>query len=141
MQVLERRSELDALGATAVAVGFSPPDALAALAEHLGWPFPFLSDPERSVFRRLGFPVATRARVWTEGTKALYRRAAAEGRSVPKPVEDTDQLGGDAILVAGTAVRVFRTASPDDRVSVDDLFAALRDAAAGPSEPGAGTET
>ena len=36
----------------AVAVGFSPPDALAPLAEHLGWRGRFLSDVERRVYAR-----------------------------------------------------------------------------------------
>lgn len=125
MQVRERADLLAAAGATAIAVGFSPPDALAELAAYLDWPFPFLSDPERLVFGRLGFPVVGRAQVWTPGTKAIYRRAAEEGARVRKAVEDTSQLGGDAVIGWGAVLELFPTDGPDDRVPIEDLLAAV----------------
>ena len=125
----ERREQLEALGATAVAVGFSPAGPLAALADHLAWPWPFLSDTERLVYARLGLPRARLRDVYTPATLRTYAEAAARGARVQRPVEDTRQLGGDAVVRSGTVVRLFRPASPDDRPAVATLLAAVAEAA------------
>lgn len=124
-----RREALEALGATAVAVGFSPPDALARLADHLEWPWPFLADTERTVYARLGLPRASLRDVYSTGTIQRYRQAAAAGEPVHAPVEDARQLGGDAVVRAGRVVRLFRPATPDDRPPVDVLVGAVAEAA------------
>jgi len=125
VEVRDRRDELEGLGATALAVGFSPPEALATLAEHLSWPWPFLSDTDRDLYHRLGFERAPRRAVYNPGTLNLYRKAAARGVALKRPVEDVRQLGGDAIVQNGRVMRVFRPASPDDRASVSELIAAV----------------
>lgn len=125
MEVRDNQAALTRTGATVVAVGFSPPEALVELAERLGWSWPFLTDPDRVLYRRLGLPCVAPTEVWTGRTRAIYRHALARGQRVPKPVEDTSQLGGDAIVRRGRVLRLFRTASPDDRVPVGDLIAAL----------------
>jgi hypothetical protein len=114
--------ELAAVGVEPVAVGFSPPEALASLADHLAWPFPFLSDVDRVLYRRLGLGRAPLKDVYTPATMAVYAKAAARGEKVAKPVEDTRQLGGDALAVAGVARVVLRPSSPDDRPDVADLL-------------------
>lgn len=129
MRVRAAAPSLAALRCTPVAVGFSPPEALRALAERLEWPWPFLADTERLLYRRLGFERAPLRNVWTAGTLAIYRRAVAGGTPVHKPVEDARQLGGDAVVRAGTAVTVFRPASPDARAPVESLLEAVRAAA------------
>ena len=129
MQVRDRREELEAMGAIAMAVGFSPVDALRALADELAWPWPFLSDTERLVYARLGLERAPRRAVYNPGTLRRYRDAAARGVPVKRPVEDTRQLGGDAVVKDGVVVRVFRPASPDDRAPVSELLAAVSEAA------------
>lgn len=119
------------MGAEPVAVGFSPPEALAELAEDLSWPGLFLADVERAAYHRLGLPRAGDLRqVWNRGTRAAYRRAAAGGTQVHKPVEDALQLGGDAVVADGTIIRLWRPATPDARPSVDELVAAVVAAAA-----------
>ena len=100
-----------------VAVGFSPPSGLAPLADHLGWTGTFLSDQNRRVYRALGLPRAPVWRVYSPGTMLRYARAAARGTRLPRPVEDTRQLGGDAIVVDGTVVRRWRPRTPDDRIA------------------------
>jgi len=122
--VLARSEAFAALGFTLVAVGFSPPEALASLARHLGWPGPFCSDEERVLYDRLGLGRAVTSQVFTAGTRAVYAAAAARGDAVERPVEDLRQLGGDALVVDGVARAVFRPASPDDRPSVDELLSA-----------------
>ena len=126
MRVLDARSELDDLGFTLVAIGFSPPEALASLARHLGWPLPFCSDEDRRLYDRLGLGRATSGQVFTPGTRAVYSAAAERGVTVERPVEDVRQLGGDALAVAGVARLTFRPSSPDDRPTVADLLAGAR---------------
>ncbi len=124
MRVRGRAADLDQLGFVLVAVGFSPPAALAALARHLAWPGPFCSDEERLLYQRLGLGRAATGQVFTPGTRAVYAAAAARGETVKRPVEDLRQLGGDALAVGGVARITFRPASPDDRPDADDLVSA-----------------
>ena len=124
MEVRERRAELEAAGLTAVAVGFSRPEALADLAEHLQWPWPFLSDPRREVYHRLDFQRAGLLAVYSPGTLLRYGRAALTGKPIHRPVEDTRQLGGDAIVRRGEVLRLFPTRGPDDRAPVPELLVA-----------------
>ena len=126
MRVLDIQPELGALGFDLIAVGFSPPDALAGLAAHLGWPFPFLSDEQRVLYHRLSLDRAAAAQVFTPATRAVYAAAAERGVIPERPVEDIRQLGGDAFVVAGVARLVFRPASPDDRPSPHDLLSAAQ---------------
>jgi len=97
-------------------VGFSPPDALAALAEHLGLTGPVLSDPRRALYRLLGLRRAPVWQVYDPATLLYYARAALRGKPVARPVEDTRQLGGDALAVDATVVRRWRPSTPTDRV-------------------------
>ena len=113
MEVREQRPELEALGADAIAVGFSPPEALAALARYLEWPWLFLSDPQRAAYQRLRVPRVRWRDVYTPGTLQRYAAALLHGQRVRRPVEDTRQLCADAVIVGGRAVRVFRSHSPD----------------------------
>ena len=120
------REELELLGVVPVAVGFSPPEALASLARHLGWPFPFCSDEDRVLYDRLGLGRAGVRQLFTPATRAVYAGALKRGEPVGRPVEDIRQLGGDAVVAAGVTRVVFRPASPDDRPSVEELLAAAR---------------
>jgi len=111
-------------GVEAVAVGFSPPDALAPLAEHLAWRGRFLADTGRRLYRDLGLGRAPWWRVYSPGTLAIYVRAARRGRRGTAAVEDTRQLGGDALVREGRAVARWNPRSPDDRVAAAELAAA-----------------
>jgi hypothetical protein len=129
VEVRDHRAAIEALGATVIAAGFSPAPALAELASYLDWPWPFLSDRERRLYRRLGLPRVAPWHVYTPGTLLRYGRALVTGHAIRKPVEDTRQLGGDAVVRAGKVVRLFRTTSPDDRAPVSAILDALRQAA------------
>jgi len=124
--VLELEPQLHLLGFELVAAGFSPPEALASLAAHLGWTAPFCSDEGRQLYHRLGLERATAKQVFTPATKAVYAAAAERGVALERPVEDVRQLGGDALVVAGLACLIFRPASPDDRPSADELLSGAR---------------
>ena len=107
-----------------VTVGFSPPEAMAALAGHLGLTGPVLSDPGRALYRLLGLGRAPLWRVYDPATLLYYGRMALRGRPLPRPVEDTRQLGGDAVAVEATVVRRWRPATPTDRAEPAAVAAA-----------------
>jgi hypothetical protein len=99
-----------------IGCGFSPPEALAALAERLRWPGLFLADEQRWLYASLEMRRATLWQVYSPGTLARYALAAARGRRLPRPVEDTRQMGGDALVQDGIVVRRWLPRTPDDRV-------------------------
>ncbi|MGH3897022.1 MAG: AhpC/TSA family protein [Pseudonocardiaceae bacterium] len=99
-----------------VAFGFSPPAALAALADHVGWPGLFLADEDRWLYGLLGMRRARLWQVYSPGTLARYAIAAARGQHLPRPVEDIRQMGGDALVCDGVVVRRWLPRTPDDRV-------------------------
>jgi len=124
--VQERSDELEELGFSVIAVGFSPPEALASLARHLGWTGPFCSDEERALYNRLGLGRAGVGQLFTAGTRSVYAAALKRGAGFERPVEDVRQLGGDALCVAGEARVTFRPSSPDDRPGVEEIIQAAR---------------
>lgn len=106
-----------------VFVGFSPPDRLAALARHLRWPGLVLSDEDRKLYARLKIGRAPLWRVYSRRTVATYVRAKARGERLKRPVEDTRQLGGDAVVRDGVVVTLWRPRSPDDRPAAQAVLA------------------
>lgn len=105
-------------------VGFSPPERFAALARHLHWPGLVLVDPSRQIYHALGIGRAPLWRVYSPGTLVVYARAAMRGRRPTAPAEDTRQLGGDAVLVDGRVVHLWRPRTPNDRPSPAAVLAA-----------------
>jgi len=114
-----------------ILVGFSPARPLAAIARHLGWPGLVLSDPDRTLYRRLGIGRAPLWRVYSPRTLATYAAAVARGRRLARPAEDTRQLGGDAVVVDGQVRTLWRPRTPDDRPRAPEVIAAARARAAG----------
>jgi hypothetical protein len=109
---------------TLVFVGFSPPERLRGLARHLRWPGPVLSDQPRNLYAALGVGRAPLWRLYNPGTLRMYGKALLRGTLPKRPVEDTRQLGADAIVVDGTVVRLWRPRSPDDRPDASAVIAA-----------------
>ena len=109
-----------------ILIGFSPPGPLAAIARHLGWPGLVLTDPHRVLYRRLGIGRAPLWQVYSPGTLATYAAALAHGHRLARPVEDTRQLGADAIMVGGVVRRLWRPRSPDDRPAAAEVIAAAQ---------------
>jgi hypothetical protein len=109
-----------------IAVGFSPPGPLAAIARHLGWPGLVLTDPGRALYQRLGIGRAPLWRVYSPGTLATYAAALARGHRLTPPVEDTRQLGADAIMIDGVVRRLWRPRTPDDRPTASEVITAAR---------------
>jgi len=110
-----------------VVVGFSPGPAMAALADHLELAATVLTDPERRLYRLLGLPRAPVWQVYSPGTLARYAGFLRQGRRLRRAVEDTRQLGGDALVVDGRVVRLWRPSTPDDRADAARIAAAARE--------------
>lgn len=82
-----------------------------------------LSDPSRRLYSALGLGRAPLWRVYSPATLLTYVRLLARGERLRRPVEDTRQLGGDALVVDGTVVRLWRPRTPDDRPPADAVLA------------------
>jgi hypothetical protein len=121
-----------------VAVGFSPPDRLAAITRHLDWPGRTLADPQRELYGRLGIGRAPWWRVYSPGTLALYARDLARGHRPERPAEDTRQLGGDAVMVDGGITALWCPRTPDDRPAASVVLQAASELARASSPPGSG---
>ena len=89
-------------------------------------PLTVLTDEDRSLYRAYGLG---RGPVWRVFGPSAVRRElelVARGRRQERPTEDVLQLGGDFVVGRdGKLVYVFRSKSPDDRPSVDELVAAV----------------
>jgi hypothetical protein len=109
-----------------ILVGFSPPERLAALARHLGWPGRVLADQPRALYGRLAVGRAPLWRVYSPATLASYAAAAARGHRLTRPVEDTRQLGADAIMIDSTVRLLWRPHTPSDRPPPGQVIAAAR---------------
>jgi hypothetical protein len=107
-----------------ILIGFSPPGPLAAIARHLGWPGRVLADQHRVLYRRLEVGRAPLWQVYSPGTLATYAVMMARGRRPARPVEDTRQLGADAIMVDGIVRRLWRPRTPNDRPPAAEVIAA-----------------
>lgn len=112
-----------------VVIGFSPADALAPLGEYLGLTGPVLSDPGRVLYQRLGLRRAPVWQVYSPGTIARYALLKLRGATLHKPVEDTRQMGGDALVVDGRVERLWRPATPDDRAAPTRIARVARERA------------
>ncbi len=109
-----------------ILVGFSPPQRLAALARHLGWPGRVLADQPRALYVRLGVGRAPLWRVYSPATLATYAAAAARGHRLARPAEDTRQLGADAIMADGIIRLLWRPRTPNDRPPAAQVTAAAQ---------------
>jgi hypothetical protein len=124
--VRARKDDLADAGFGVIAVGFSPAEALAPLADHLGWTDPFCSDVDRLLYARLAIGRAPLVKVFNARTLRFYGQAAARGTRIRRPVEDLRQLGGDVLVVDGVARLLALPDSPDDRPPVDRLVDGAR---------------
>ena len=98
---------------------------LAALARHLRRPGRVLTDTGQVLYQRLGAGRAPLWRVHSPATLAAYVAAAAHGHRPAKPVEDTRQLGADAIMVNGVVRQLWRPRTPSDRPPAAQVIARL----------------
>ncbi len=109
-------------------MSFAPAGLLDAYRRELGVDVELYSDPDRAAYGAFGFGRTSVARAWLHPRVwARYAQLLARGRRPRRPGEDTLQLGGDVVTGADGRVRwVYRSAGPEDRPSLGELVAALR---------------
>ena len=120
------RDHLDRLGdVQPVVVSFAHDwHRLAAYRDHLGVDFPFVADPDRALYRALGAGRGRVRDVWSLGTLRMYARLLLQGMRLRRPVEDTRQLGADAVIDRdGKVVHVWLPDGPDRRPTIDEIIA------------------
>lgn len=120
-----RLGELEALGATAVAVSSGADFQARWLMEEQGVGFPLLVDPERRTHERLALPrrfwVALNPKGWWNYLRAIFR-GNRQGRIV-----DPIQIPGLALLDAtATARRVHRGKALGDYPAISVVLDELR---------------
>jgi hypothetical protein len=57
---------------------------------------------------------------------SFYVAALRRGQRLARPVEDTRQLGADAIIADGAVRRLWRPRTPNDRPPAAEMIAAAR---------------
>ena len=117
----------DELPGRVLAIGFAAPPSMAAYERELGLGVPLYCDPERTLYRALGFGRASVPRVWLDPRVwARYAALLARGRRPRRPQQDALQLGGDAVFDADARLRwLYSGRGPEDRPGVDELIGAL----------------
>ena len=123
----QKHGEIEALGATVLAVSFEPRDRLFQLARQLQLPFPLLSDQERDIYRAYGLQRGNLRQIFSLQTILAYIKLLAQGRLYHFRRSDLRQLGGDFIVDPEGVIRYqYRSAAPHDRPSVDDLIRRIK---------------
>lgn len=125
----DRYPEFQALGATVLAISFSPPAVLALYTAEAAWPFPVLADPSLAGYRALDMGRTRwrdllRPRILVYFLKLMLRGWKPRR---PHPGDDVLQLGGDVVLDEQRRVLwAHVSADPADRPALDALLAAAR---------------
>lgn len=95
----------------------------------LGFPFVFLTDPQREMYREFGLGRTSWKVFFAPKTLFRYLSLIWKGWKIVRENSEEDllQLGGDFILDAsGRLVFAFRSSEPTDRPSTEDLKGAIR---------------
>lgn len=92
-------------------------------------PFPYYREPSRALYQALGLKRSVES-VWSTTTLSYYGAQMAKGTPLPKGYKDVKddlhQMGGDFILDKHSTLQfVYRSKTPNDRPSVDQILAVL----------------
>jgi AhpC/TSA antioxidant enzyme len=128
--VIAVRDHLDQLGDTLpVVITFTDdPTRLAAYRAHLDVHFPVVADVDRVLYRLFGAGRGSLRRVWSPGTLMMYARLLRRGRQLHRPMEDTRQLGADAVIDRdGLLHRLWLPPGPDARPHIEEIIDAVHE--------------
>lgn len=131
----EVRSHLDEIrqtGGELFVVTFSQPDVLAGYVAKNAFPFPVVTDPDRTAYREFGLERTSWARMLQPSVVGRFVKLILKGWGPRRPHagEDIFQLGGDFVLDSQRRLTYARrSAEPTDRPSATEVVQALRAAA------------
>lgn len=114
-------------GVLIAVVSFAPPEKLVVYQRQRNWPFPILSDPERSAYMRFDLGPMSWLQLFGPATLKLYARIMLKGRRLQYyGKDDYRQGGGDFILDRrGNLLFAHRSRNPADRPSAQTLLEAI----------------
>lgn len=122
----QKNSDIEAMGATVLAVSFEPRDRLFQLSRLLQLPFPLMSGQEMDVYRAYGLQRADLRHIFSLKTILTYVKLLAKGRMYQFRRSDMRQLGGDFVVDPEGVIRYqYRGTAPNDRPSVAELIRAV----------------
>lgn len=129
--MIERWDRLEAVGATAVAVVFDPPEALAqGILDGVEPPFPVLSDPDRVAYADWELRRLPWWRIYLDPRVIwAYLRFLLSGERFRPTGRDPLQLGGDFVVGADGTLVYVRPQTADNRPPVGELIRAAEEAA------------
>ena len=122
-----RREELG--DADVVVVTFASERVLKGYRRRFADPLTVVTDPERELYRALGFGRGSFWRVWGWKSFKKYVELMRSGAKLePSSSEaDTRQLGGNAVVGRdGRLAWIYSGAGPDDRPTIDAVIQAVR---------------
>jgi peroxiredoxin len=128
--VQRRYEDFRRLGVEVLVVTQARPEMLAVFLGEQPLPFPAIADPERAAYRPFGLERTSWAAIVHPGVILRYLRLVLGGW-LPRQTrgdEDVLQLGGDFLLdEEGRLVYAYRSRTPTDRPSVEELLEAVPD--------------
>lgn len=125
-QLRARRSEFDKAGARVVLVGMGTPAECAVFLKKFHVPFPMISDPDRTLYRRFHLPRMAALGVLSPALALKSIAAVARGHGIGKPQGDVLQLPGVFVMdAAGRIAFSHRPDSPADHAAPDMILGAL----------------
>ena len=115
------------LGVQVKVVSFAPPQALESYREQFSWKFDLFSDPRREIYKLFGLGRAKPWKIFHPRTVIKFVTLVLKGTKIQKSKEDEFQMGGDFLIDASGHLRyIFRSETPDERPSLQELLTVIR---------------
>ncbi len=113
------------LGVQIKVVSFAPAQSLESYLLQFSWKFDLFSDPGRQIYKLFGLGRAKPWKIFHPRTVIKFVKLVLKGTKIQKSKEDEFQMGGDFLIDASGHLRyIFRSETPDDRPSVEQLLSA-----------------
>ncbi len=129
-QLRRQKDQFDERNIRIVVVAFVTDDRAYDWLEQTKSPFPFLLDPDRTVYERYGLKRSL-LRSWNLPTLWYYAKELLSGKPIKQIQGDPNQLGGDFLVGPdGRLKLVYPSDDPTDRPSIEMLLAAAHNPAA-----------
>jgi peroxiredoxin len=127
--VQKRYADIQQAGGEVLVVSFTPPSRVAAYLAKYPQPFPVVSDPELTAYKKFGLERTSVRKILSPGVLVRFIKLIFRGWLPHKPGEGEDvlQLGGDFILdVSGSVRYAHPSTDPSDRPPVQELVDTIR---------------
>jgi peroxiredoxin len=129
VQLHHRRGAFEAVRTRVLVIGFEPAERAQVWMRQAGITFPFLLDPDRSVYRAYALERSF-FRSWHPRNLWFYFKRLLRGGSLPKIQADPNQLGGDFLIDPNGRIRLaYYSDNATDRPSVEAVLHLLRNPA------------